>query len=148
MTADPTSWPDRAFLLADPRLRAFSGSHSLVTGGLGFIASNLVHALTILGSSVTVVDALVPGQGGNRFNLAGIADKVDLRIADIRDTEEMQRAVQGQDFIFNLAARVSHIDSLEEPFEDLDVNVRGHLVFLEAVRRNAPRARGGWPPPE
>lgn len=133
--------PDPAAFVSEPRLEAYRGTRSLVTGGLGFIPSNLVHALTLLGSRVTVVDSLSPGQGGNRFNLEGIESKVDVRIADIRDEAAISDAVTGCDFIFNMAASVSHLDSLNDPFHDLDVNVRGHLVVLEAIRKCAPQAR-------
>lgn len=133
--------PDPELLIADHRLDAYRGSKALVTGGLGFIPSNTVHALTILGCSVTVVDNLSPGQGGNRFNLQGIEDRVQVHIADIRDQAAMAEAVQGCDFVFNMAASVSHLDSLEDPFPDFEVNARGNLVMLEAIRKNAPRAR-------
>jgi UDP-glucose 4-epimerase len=133
--------PDRGLLQPDSRLDAFEGTRALVTGGLGFIPSNVVQALAALGCSVTVIDSLAPDQGGNRFNLAGIEDRVDVRIADIRDEAAVRDAVQGQDYVFNLAARVSHLDSLEAPFEDVDVNVRGNLVVLEAIRRDSPEAR-------
>lgn len=141
MSLDPLSTPDRTLLAADDRLQAFRGASALVTGGLGFIGSNLVHALAALGCRVSVIDSLAPEQGGNRFNLSGIEDQVDVRIADIRDEAAVADAVRGRDFIFNLAASVSHLDSLEAPFHDLEVNVRGTLVVLEAVRRFAPGAR-------
>ncbi len=141
MTFDLLSSPDPDSLRADPRLAAYEGKRALVTGGLGFIPSNVVHALTSLGCRVTVLDSLSPGQGGNRYNVRGIEDRVDVRIADIRDEAAMADAVRGQDFVFNMAASVSHLDSLESPFHDLDVNARGHLVVLEAVRRHAPEAR-------
>jgi UDP-glucose 4-epimerase len=140
MNADVLSFPDRDALRADRRLDAFQGRHALVTGGLGFIGSNLVHALTALDCRVTVIDSLAPEQGGNRFNLKGIEDSVDLRVEDIRDEEAVAAAVRGQDFVFNLAASVSHLDSLDAPFHDVDVNVRGTLVVLEAIRRFSPEA--------
>ena len=127
-------------LLADPRLHVFAGKRALVTGGLGFIGSNIVHALTALGASVTVLDSLEPEQGGNRFNLSGIEGRVDVRIADIRDEAAVGDTVAGQDYVFNMAASVSHLNSLDAPFHDLDVNARGTLVVLEAVRRFAPEA--------
>ncbi len=129
-----------ALLREDHRLDAFQGSRALVTGGLGFIPSNLVHGLVALGSSVTVIDSLAAGQGGNPFNIDGIEDEVKVWIADIRDEAAIGDAVRGQDFVFNMAASVSHLDSLQDPFHDLDVNVRGNLVVLEAVRQNAPNA--------
>jgi UDP-glucose 4-epimerase len=139
MNADLLSYPT-ATLLADQRLHAYSDKRVLVTGGLGFIGSNLVHALTALGASVRVIDNLIEGQGGNRFNLCGVKG-VDTRIADIRDADAVTDAVRGQDYIFSLAAINSHLEALESPFNDLDVNARGSLTVLEAIRRNAPEAR-------
>jgi UDP-glucose 4-epimerase len=141
MTNDLFNYPDRAALAGDQRLKGFEGTRALVTGGLGFIGSNLVHALTALGCGVTVLDNMAPDQGGNRFNLRGIEDQVDLRIADIRDEAAVQDAVRGRDYVFHLAASVSHLDSLDAPFHDLDINARGSLVVLEAVRHKAPEAR-------
>lgn len=133
--------PDPEVLHSDRRLDVYRGTRSLVTGGLGFIPSNVVHALTTLGSSVVVVDSLHPGQGGNRFNVRGIEDKIDVRIADIRDEAAMVDAVGGCDFVFNMAASVSHVESLDNPFNDLDVNARGNLLMLEVIRKYAQRAR-------
>jgi len=126
---------------ADPRLAPFAGRSALVTGGYGFIGSNLVHALAGLGCNVTVVDNLDPGAGGNRFNLSGVEDRVETRCDDIRDLDAMRDAVRGRDYVFHLAGRNSHLDSLEGPFEDLDINGRGTLTVLEAVRREAQGAR-------
>jgi nucleoside-diphosphate-sugar epimerase len=123
------------------RRQAFAGRSVLVTGGYGFIGSNLVHALVGLGARVTVVDNLDPGAGGNRFNLAGVEERVELCCRDIRDLDTMRDAVRGRDFVFHLAGRNSHLDSLDGPFEDLDINGRGTLTVLEAVRREAPQAR-------
>ncbi|MPZ48720.1 MAG: NAD-dependent epimerase/dehydratase family protein [Dehalococcoidia bacterium] len=140
MTSDILAY-QAADLLAEPRLQVFSGRSALVTGGLGFIGSNLVHALNALGASVTVIDSLSDGQGGNRFNLQGIEDLIDIRLADINDEAAVAEAVRGRHYVFNLAASVSHLDSLDAPFRDLDTNVRGNLAVLEAVRRYAPEAR-------
>src|SRR3954447_12637926 len=128
-------------MTADPRFEAFAGRSALVTGGYGFIGSNLVHALGDLGCIITVVDNLDPGAGGNRFNLSGVENRVDIRCDDIRDLDAMRDAVRGRDYVFHLAGRNSHLDSLEGPFEDLDINGRGTLTLLEAVRRDAPNAR-------
>jgi nucleoside-diphosphate-sugar epimerase len=126
---------------AGSRLEAFAGKSALVTGGYGFIGSNLVHTLVALGCNVTVVDNLDPGAGGNRFNLSGVEQCIDLRSTDIRDLDAMRDAVSGRDYVFHLAGRNSHLDSLEGPFEDLDINGRGTLTVLEAVRRENPIAR-------
>jgi UDP-glucose 4-epimerase len=141
MTSELLRSPDPEPLLSDRRLEAYRGTRALVTGGLGFIPSNVVHALTTLGCSVVVVDSLSPGQGGNRFNLTGIEDRVDVRIADIRDDAAMTDAVKDCDFVFNMAAAVSHLDSLEDPFPDFEVNARGNLQVLEVIRKHAPAAK-------
>jgi UDP-glucose 4-epimerase len=140
VTSDLLGTPDRAVLFADGRLQSFRGRRALVTGGLGFIGSNLVHALLSLGCEVTVIDNLEPEQGGNRFNLCGIEDQVDVRIADIRDEDAIAAAVRDQDYVFHLASVLSHTGSLDSAFHDLDINVRGTLCVLEAVRRLTPQA--------
>lgn len=113
----------------------------LITGGLGFIGSNLARRLTALGADVTIVDSMIPGYGGNLFNIAGIRDKVNVNISDIRDPHSMKYLVQGQDYIFNLAGQVSHIDSMVDPITDLDINCRAQLSLLEACRHNNPRTK-------
>jgi UDP-glucose 4-epimerase len=135
------SFPNRDALRAEPRFAAVRGTRALVTGGAGFVGSNLVHALEALGCSVVVLDSLAPEQGGNLFNLAGLEGTIDMRISDIRDAAAVADAVQGADFVFNLAGGGAHLNSLDAPFEDLDVNLRGTLVVLEAVRQHAPAAR-------
>jgi UDP-glucose 4-epimerase len=131
---------DRQAYVSDPRLQAYRGKRALVTGGLGFIGSNIAHALAALDCAVTVLDSMAPTQGGNRFNLEGIGGCVDMRIADILDDGVIQDAVRGQDFVFHIAGTGNHLDSLEAPLHDLDVNARGTLAVLEAVRREAPGA--------
>jgi UDP-glucose 4-epimerase len=114
----------------------FSSKKVLVTGGLGFIGSNLAHRLVQLGAKVTLVDSLVPDYGGNPFNIRGIEGKLQINIADVRDEHSMAYLVQGQDYIFNLAGQVSHIDSMENPYTDLEINVRSQLSIMEACRKN------------
>jgi UDP-glucose 4-epimerase len=113
----------------------FAGKNVMITGGLGFIGSNLAHRLVTLGAHITLVDSLVPAYGGNPFNIRGIEDKVHVNIADVRDEHSMAYLVQGRDFIFNLAGQVSHIDSMEDPYTDLDINVRAQVSLLEACRK-------------
>ncbi|MHB8779966.1 MAG: NAD-dependent epimerase/dehydratase family protein [Candidatus Geothermincolia bacterium] len=113
---------------------AYGGKRVLVTGGLGFIGSNLAERLLDCGAEVAVVDALVPGQGGNPFNLQGFEDRLEVCRADIGDAERVEPFVRGRDYIFNLAAYTSHIRSIEMPLEDLDINCRSHLSFLELVK--------------
>ncbi len=112
----------------------------LITGGLGFLGSNLAHELVDLGARVTVLDCLLPGHGANYFNLAGISQRVKVVKRDIRD-KGLARYLKGQHFIFHFAGHTSHVDSMKDPFLDIDINCRGNAVFLEAVRAACPKAR-------
>lgn len=123
---------------APPYLDHFRGRNVLVTGGLGFIGSNLAHRLVELGARVLIVDSLIPQYGGNLFNVAGIEDRVRINIADVRDRSSMDHLVQGQDYLFNLAGQVSHLDSMRDPFTDLEINCRSQLSILESCRYNNP----------
>ncbi len=119
--------------------RAFyRGRPVMITGGLGFIGSNLARALVGLGADVLLVDSLIPDYGGNLFNIDGIAERVRVNVADIRQQSTMDYLVRGCDVIFNLAGQVSHIDSMRDPHTDLDINCRSQLTILEACRRNNP----------
>jgi UDP-glucose 4-epimerase len=113
----------------------------LITGGLGFIGSNLARRLALLGARVTVIDSLIPQYGGKLFNLSGIDDRLKINIADVRDEYSMDYLVRGQAFIFNLAGQVSHLDSMHNPYTDLDINCRSQLSILEACRRHNPGVR-------
>jgi UDP-glucose 4-epimerase len=115
----------------------YRGRKVLVTGGLGFIGSNLCRSLADLGATVVAVDSLLPDYGGSLFNLAGYEDKVRINIADVRG-HGMEYLVQGQEVLFNLAGQVSHIDSMTDPFTDLEINCRSQLWILEAVRKRNP----------
>ena len=115
----------------------YRGRKILVTGGIGFIGSNLCRVLADLGAQVTAVDSLLPDYGGNLFNLAGYEDKVRINIADVRG-HGMEYLVQGQEVLFNLAGQVSHIDSMTDPFTDLEINCTAQLWILEAVRKRNP----------
>jgi UDP-glucose 4-epimerase len=116
----------------------YTGRAVLITGGLGFIGSNLARRLADLDARVTVVDSLIPDYGGNRFNLAGYEGRICIDIADVRDPYAMRALVQGQDVIFNLAGQVSHIDSMTDPLTDLEINARSQLSILEACRYENP----------
>ncbi len=119
----------------------YRGLKVLVTGGLGFIGSNLARRLVELGTNVSVVDSMEPNTGANRANLRDIEDRLRIRIVDLRSCEEIAELLPGQDIIFNLAGRVSHIDSMTDPVSDLGANVHAQIVLLEACRRYVPDAR-------
>jgi len=116
----------------------YRGRRVLVTGGLGFIGSNLVRQLVDLGADVLIVDAMIPDYGGNSFNIAGIEDRVRVNISDVRNASVMSVLVREREIIFNLAGQVSHIDSMRDPFTDLDINCRAQLSMLEACRNHNP----------
>ncbi len=116
----------------------YAGKQVMITGGLGFIGSNLAHRLVEVGAKVMLVDSLIPEYGGNLFNIADIRDRVEVNIADIRERSGMNYLVQGQDYIFNLAGQVSHMDSMADPLTDLDINCRAQLTLLEACRSHNP----------
>ena len=112
----------------------FTGKRVLITGGLGFIGSNLARRLLDLGASVTTVDSLVPEYGGNLFNIADIESRLRVNISDVRDQHSMRYLIQGQDYLFNLAGQTSHMDSMQDPYTDLEINCRSQLSILEACR--------------
>lgn len=118
----------------------FEGRRALITGGLGFIGSSLAHELVGAGANVTIVDSLVPEYGGNRTNIAGIEDRVRVKIADVRDVQGLVDLVRDEEFIFNLAGQTSHLDSMDNPYEDLAINCTAQLSILEACRRHNPGA--------
>jgi len=113
----------------------------LITGGLGFIGSNLARRLAAAGACVTLVDSLIPEYGGNPANIAGIENRVRVNISDIRDEHSMRRLVQGTDFLFNLAGQTSHLDSMRDPFTDLEINCRAQLSLLEVCRHFNPELK-------
>ena len=121
--------------------RTYAGRRVLITGGLGFIGSNLARALVGLGARVSIVDSLVPEYGGNRRNLAGVAARVRVHLADVRDWPRLPDLIRGQDFLFNLAGQTSHMDSMTDPQTDLDINCRAQLAILEACRLHNPGIR-------
>ncbi|MCS6844621.1 MAG: SDR family NAD(P)-dependent oxidoreductase [Caldilineales bacterium] len=137
----PRSTPGIAAPEAGPVYEFYRGRRVLVTGGLGFIGSNLARRLVELGADVVVVDSLAPDCGGNPFNLADMRDRLQVHIADVRDREAMDALVAGCQVVFNLAGQVSHLDSMVDPFNDLELNARGPLSLLEACRRHSPDAK-------
>ncbi len=116
----------------------FARRNVLITGGLGFVGSNLARRLVGLDANVTLVDSLIPEYGGNLFNIDGLADRVRVNISDVRDEHSMHYLVQGQDYLFNLAGQTSHLDSMNDPYTDLEINCRAQLSILEACRKYNP----------
>ncbi len=116
----------------------YRGRAVMVTGGLGFIGSNLAHALAGLGARVLLVDSLIPDYGGNLFNIDGLTERVEVNVADIREQSTMNYLVRGLDVIFSLAGQVSHIDSMRDPYTDLEINCRSQLTVLEGCRKHNP----------
>lgn len=119
----------------------FERKKVLITGGLGFIGSNLARRLLSLEAEITLVDSLIPEYGGNLFNITGIEDQVRVNISDVRDEHSMRYLVQGQDYIFNLAGQTSHLDSMQDPFTDLEINSRAQLSILETCRKYNPTVK-------
>jgi len=119
----------------------FYQKNVLVTGGLGFIGSNLAIALVKHGAHVTIVDNMSPNQGGNLFNIEPVKDRVIINFNDIRDIQPMNQLVQGKDYIFHLARQTDHILSFTDPYPDIDVNVRGTAILLEACKKYNPKVR-------
>ena len=119
----------------------YKNKNVLITGGLGFLGSNIAHKLVEYGANVTIIDALLSFYGGNKFNISGIENKVQVIIGDIRDFRLTEKTIEGKDIIFNLAAQVSYIDSINIPLDDLDINCKGHLIVLDACRHRNPDAR-------
>jgi UDP-glucose 4-epimerase len=116
--------------------KQFAGRNALVTGGLGFIGSNLAHRLVDLGARVTLVDSMVPEYGGNLFNVSRIKDRVIINVSDVRDEYSFRHLVRNQDYLFNLAGQTSHLDSMQNPFTDLEINCKAQLSILEVCRRH------------
>lgn len=120
---------------------SFEDKRVLITGGLGFIGSNLAIKLVELGADVTLVDSLIPTYGGNLWNVESIKDKARINISDVRDPFSMKYLVSGQDYLFNLAGQTSHVDSMEDPANDLAINVQAQLQILEACRHHNPNVK-------
>lgn len=118
----------------------FKGKRILITGGLGFIGSAIARRLVGL-ADITLVDSLIPEYGGNLANIYGIEDKVRVNISDVRDPYSMRYLVQGKDVVFNMAGQTSHMDSMTNPYTDLEINARAQLSILEALRHYNPTVR-------
>lgn len=122
-------------------LSFYSGAQVLITGGLGFIGSNLALVLTDLGAHVTVMDSMIPEYGGNLFNIEPVRGRITVNVSDVRDRASMNYLIQGKDILFNLAGTLSHIDSMRDPFTDLEINCVSQLSILEACRHHNPSVR-------
>ncbi len=119
----------------------YSNKKILITGGLGFIGSNLAIKLVEYGAKVLIIDSLIPNYGGNLFNIEPIKDKVKVDKSDIRDSKKIDKLVKDQEIIFNLAGTLSHVDSMTDPMTDLEINCRAQLSLLESVRIYNPSAK-------
>ncbi len=121
-----------------PDFSVLRGQRVLITGGLGFIGANLARRLVELGAHVTLVDSLIPEYGGNLFNIVGLEDHVVVNISDVRDAHSLRYLVQGRNMLFNLAGQTSHMDSMQDPYTDLEINCHAQLSILEVCRRHNP----------
>lgn len=119
---------------------SLAGKRVLITGGLGFIGSNLAIRLVREGARVAICDAMIEGYGGNFENLREVRADVEIHVADVRDESAMAGLVEGRDVVFHLAAQVSHVMSLSNPYPDIDINIKGTAALLEACRKHNPEA--------
>jgi UDP-glucose 4-epimerase len=119
----------------------FDGKKVLITGGLGFLGSHLARRLVARGAQALLVDSLIPEYGGNLYNIRGIEDRVSVNISDVRDPHSMRYLIQGQDYLFNLAGQTSHLDSMHDPFTDLEINCHAQLAILETCRKYNPAVK-------
>jgi len=121
--------------------KEFEGAKVLITGGLGFIGSNLARRLAGLGADITLIDSLIPEYGGNLFNIEGLRDRMHVNISDVRDTHSLRPLVRGKDYLFNLAGQTSHLDSMVNPVPDLEINCGAQLSILETCRACNPEIK-------
>lgn len=125
-------------MIAPDLADAFANKRVLITGGLGFIGATLAQELVAAGSNVLLVDSLIPEYGGNLANIASFADRLTVNISDVRDDHSFRYLIQDQDYLFNLAGQTSHLDSMRDPYTDLEINCRSQLSILEACRHHNP----------
>jgi UDP-glucose 4-epimerase len=121
--------------------QTFKNKKVLITGGLGFIGSNLCIRLVKLGAKVLAIDNMLPRQGGNLFNVEPVKNKIQINVSDIRNQTSMNHLIKDVDFVFHLAGQVNHVDSVKNPLQDLSINVEGTLVIMEALRQNNKNAK-------
>ena len=122
----------------DSRFSGFRKARVAITGGVGLIGATLARRLVGLGAEVLLIDNMMPEGGANPANIAAIRDRVRLNVADIRDAQAMRHLLHGQDYLFDLAAQTSHLDSMNAPFDDLAINATAQLQLLETCRAVAP----------
>lgn len=122
-------------------MNPFLNKKILITGGLGFIGSNLARSLVATGAKVTLVDSLIPQYGGNSFNIQDICEQVTVNICDVRDPFAMAYLLNDKDYLFNLAGQTSHMDSMSDPQTDLNINANAQLSILEACRKVNPKVK-------
>jgi UDP-glucose 4-epimerase len=122
-------------------LDCFRDRRALITGGLGFLGSNLAIRLVDLGARVTLLDAMLDDHGGNLFNIEPIKDQVTVNFSDVRDESSLKYLIGGQDYIFHLAGQNDHVLSLTNPFPDIDINIKGSAILLHTCKRFNPTAR-------
>ncbi|MBX9770706.1 MAG: GDP-mannose 4,6-dehydratase [Candidatus Obscuribacterales bacterium] len=115
--------------------KTFAGKNVLITGGMGFIGSNLAIKLADMGAKVTVLDAMIPDYGGNEFNIWPVRDKIHVNYCDIRDISAVEYLVRNKDFVFHLAGQACHVTSLVNPFPDIEINITGTAVIMEALKK-------------
>jgi len=123
------------------QLPSMRGQKVIITGGLGFIGSNLAHKCVELGAKVTIFDYLDPRSGGNVYNVQNIRDSVELSFHDILNFDQVSQYIADKDILFNCASSTSHSFSMKEPWIDLDVNGKGVINLLEAIRRFTPEIK-------
>jgi UDP-glucose 4-epimerase len=124
-----------------PSEQSFVGRTVMVTGGMGFIGSNLVRRLIALGAEVHVVDSMIDGSGANRFNLPDVEDRFRVHTFDIGNAGALRPLLASCDLVFNLAAQINHLQSVSDPARDLALNAESHLRFLEACRVSGGRMK-------
>lgn len=120
------------------KYQKFFKKQILITGGMGFIGSSLAIKLAKIGAKVTILDAMIPGYGGNTFNIEPVKDMVVVNYSDIRDINSVNYLVRDKDYIFHLAGQVDHILSLSDPYPDIDINIKGTVVLMEACKHFNP----------
>ncbi|MFM7423773.1 MAG: NAD-dependent epimerase/dehydratase family protein [Elainella sp.] len=124
--------------MSDQPGRQFDNQKILITGGLGFIGSNLAKRLLQLGAEVVLVDNLLPNSGGNLYNIAAIQDQLTVHVLDMGDQAAMRPLIEDAAYLFNLAGQVSHQVGMQDPCLDLEINARSQLTILELCRHHNP----------